>query len=190
MPYDLSNYLVIGVSSRALFDLSRENEIFENEGLEAYCRYQLEHENDILEPGTGFASAGRILVTGDHNMFADSTIGLTGNLALATNMVVWACSARPLMGTPAQLSVASGGVQTLTLAAGSSFAASGANRRASSEARRVKKRITSKRPCARRVRRTPGGSGSSAGSNPSGARISPTRAPSWMPSFLASGVPE
>jgi 5'-nucleotidase len=55
MPYDLSNYLVIGVSSRALFDLSRENEIYEQEGLEAYCRYQLDHENDILKPGTGFA---------------------------------------------------------------------------------------------------------------------------------------
>ncbi|MCP4981667.1 MAG: 5'-nucleotidase [Gammaproteobacteria bacterium] len=55
MSYDLSNYLVIGVSSRALFDLSRENEIYETDGLEAYCRYQLEHENDILKPGTGFA---------------------------------------------------------------------------------------------------------------------------------------
>ena len=55
MAYDLSDKLVIGVSSRALFDLSRENEIYENEGLEAYCRYQLEHENDVLEPGTGFA---------------------------------------------------------------------------------------------------------------------------------------
>ena len=55
MPYDLSNYLVIGVSSRALFDLSRENEIYETQGLEAYCRYQLEHENDVLKPGTGFA---------------------------------------------------------------------------------------------------------------------------------------
>jgi 5'-nucleotidase len=55
MPYDLSNYLVIGVSSRALFDLNRENEIYEKEGLEAYCRYQLEHENDVLKPGTGFA---------------------------------------------------------------------------------------------------------------------------------------
>jgi 5'-nucleotidase len=55
MAYDLSNYLVIGVSSRALFDLTLENEIFESEGLEAYCRYQLEHENDVLEPGTGFA---------------------------------------------------------------------------------------------------------------------------------------
>jgi 5'-nucleotidase len=55
MAYDLSNYLVIGISSRALFDLSKENEIYEKEGLEAYCRYQLEHENDILQPGTGFA---------------------------------------------------------------------------------------------------------------------------------------
>jgi len=55
MPYDLSNYLVIGVSSRALFDLNWENEIYEKEGLEAYCRYQLEHENDVLKPGTGFA---------------------------------------------------------------------------------------------------------------------------------------
>ena len=35
MPYDLSNYLVIGVSSRALFDLSLENEIYEKEGLDA-----------------------------------------------------------------------------------------------------------------------------------------------------------
>jgi len=55
MAYDLSNYLVIGISSRALFDLSRENEIYEQQGLEAYCQYQLEHENDILEPGVGFA---------------------------------------------------------------------------------------------------------------------------------------
>lgn len=55
MAYDLSNYLVIGVSSRALFDLNKENEIYENDGLEAYCKYQLDHENDILEPGTGFA---------------------------------------------------------------------------------------------------------------------------------------
>ncbi|MCP4429929.1 MAG: 5'-nucleotidase [Gammaproteobacteria bacterium] len=55
MTYDLSNYLVIGVSSRALFDLNKENEIYENDGLEAYCKYQLDHENDILQPGTGFA---------------------------------------------------------------------------------------------------------------------------------------
>ena len=61
MPYDLRNKLVIGVSSRALFDLSRENEIFEQQGLEAYCQYQLEHENDVLQPGTGFALIEAIL---------------------------------------------------------------------------------------------------------------------------------
>lgn len=51
----LAGKMVIGVSSRALLDLSRENEIFETQGLEAYCSYQVEHEQDILKPGPGFA---------------------------------------------------------------------------------------------------------------------------------------
>lgn len=55
MPYELDQRLVIGVSSRALFDLTKENEIFEQEGLEAYCRYQVEHEDEPLQPGPGFA---------------------------------------------------------------------------------------------------------------------------------------
>lgn len=54
MSYKLDNRLVIGVSSRALFDLTKENEIFEKEGLEAYCKYTVEHEEDTLKPGPGF----------------------------------------------------------------------------------------------------------------------------------------
>lgn len=54
MAYDLENRLVVGVSSRALFDLTEENEIFEREGVEAYCKYQVEHENDLLRPGNGY----------------------------------------------------------------------------------------------------------------------------------------
>ena len=54
MAYDLEHRLVIGVSSRALFDLSVENELFETQGVEAYCRYQGEHEKDYLMPGNGF----------------------------------------------------------------------------------------------------------------------------------------
>lgn len=54
MSYDLENRLVVGVSSRALFDLSTENQIFESDGVDAYCRYQVEHEDDILQPGPGF----------------------------------------------------------------------------------------------------------------------------------------
>ena len=54
MPYDLTHPLVIGISSRALFNLEEENRIFEEEGLAAYTKYQLEHERDILPQGSGF----------------------------------------------------------------------------------------------------------------------------------------
>ena len=54
MALSLEDKLVIGVSSRALFDLEEENRIFEEQGLEAYSKYQTEHESDILKPGTAF----------------------------------------------------------------------------------------------------------------------------------------
>ncbi len=54
MALSLDDKLVIGVSSRALFDLEEENRIFEEQGLEAYSKYQFEHENDVLKPGTAF----------------------------------------------------------------------------------------------------------------------------------------
>ncbi|WP_159475016.1 5'-nucleotidase [Chryseobacterium sp. 18068] len=54
MPLDLSEVLVIGVSSRALFDLEKENEIFEKEGIAGYRKYQQENENEPLLPGTAF----------------------------------------------------------------------------------------------------------------------------------------
>ena len=54
MPYDLKNPLVIGISSRALFDLEAENRIFETQGLKAYEEYQVLHEKDILPKGPAF----------------------------------------------------------------------------------------------------------------------------------------
>lgn len=54
MPYDLTEPLVIGISSRALFNLEAENQIFEEKGLEAYAAYQKEHENDTLQKGSAF----------------------------------------------------------------------------------------------------------------------------------------
>ncbi len=54
MAYELDKRLVVGVSSRALFDMVMENDIFEKQGVEAYCRYQVDHENEILKPGPGF----------------------------------------------------------------------------------------------------------------------------------------
>ena len=63
MAMDLDGKLVVGISSRALFDLEEENRIFEEQGLEAYCKYQVEHENDILKPGMAFP-----LVKALHNL--------------------------------------------------------------------------------------------------------------------------
>ena len=47
MPYDLSKPLVIGISSRALFNLEDENKIFEEKCLYEYYKYQIENE-DLL----------------------------------------------------------------------------------------------------------------------------------------------
>lgn len=61
MSYQLNNKMVIGISSRALFDLTIENEIFEHYGVEAYCKYQVDHEKDILKPGPGFGLVKSLL---------------------------------------------------------------------------------------------------------------------------------
>lgn len=54
MPVDLSQTLVVGVSTRALFNLEKENEVFEKEGITGYRKFQLENEDEPLEPGTAF----------------------------------------------------------------------------------------------------------------------------------------
>jgi 5'-nucleotidase len=55
MAYALNDKLVIGISSRALFDLEFENGIYMDKGLEEYIKYEMEHENDVLQPGTAFS---------------------------------------------------------------------------------------------------------------------------------------
>ena len=61
MAVSFDDYLVVGISSRALFNLEKENEIFETLGLEAYREYQIEHENDILPKGSGFNLVNNLL---------------------------------------------------------------------------------------------------------------------------------
>lgn len=53
--------LVVGISSRALFDLGESHEVFEREGLDAYRRFQIDHENDVLKPGVAFPLATKLL---------------------------------------------------------------------------------------------------------------------------------
>jgi 5'-nucleotidase len=54
MALDLSQILVVGVSSRSLFNLEKENEIFNKEGISGFRKYQLEHEEEPLELDTAF----------------------------------------------------------------------------------------------------------------------------------------
>lgn len=56
-----SNQLVIGVSSRALFDLDESHMLYEQEGLDSYSKYQIENENRTLEPGTAYSLVQNLL---------------------------------------------------------------------------------------------------------------------------------
>ena len=59
------NLLTVAVSSSALFDLTESDSIYQNEGLEAYRRYQIEHEEQVLEPGEGFLLVKKLLSLND-----------------------------------------------------------------------------------------------------------------------------
>ncbi len=61
MAYDLKDKLVVGVSSRALFDLEEENKIFVEKGLDEYYKYQLDNENKPLNRGTGYRLIDNLL---------------------------------------------------------------------------------------------------------------------------------
>jgi 5'-nucleotidase len=56
-----SRKLVVAISSRALFDLDESHSLFETEGKEAFCQYQVEHENEPLEPGVAFPLVQKLL---------------------------------------------------------------------------------------------------------------------------------
>ena len=58
---DSARPLVVAISSRALFNLEESHRLFEAEGLEAYQRYQLAHEEDVLEPGVAFPLVKKLL---------------------------------------------------------------------------------------------------------------------------------
>ena len=50
----MDNTLTIGISTRALFDLEAEHEIFMRDGAGAYVDYQIHHEDEVLRPGPAF----------------------------------------------------------------------------------------------------------------------------------------
>lgn len=59
--------LVVAISSRALFDLDESHQIYEQEGTEAYCQYQIAHEDVPLQPGGAFNLVRKLLALNDNN---------------------------------------------------------------------------------------------------------------------------
>ena len=58
---DNTDKLVIGIASRALFDLEASHDVFEQQGVEAYCRYQIANEDNTLDPGVAFGLTRKLL---------------------------------------------------------------------------------------------------------------------------------
>lgn len=61
MAYPIEQKLVVGITSTALFDFSKEHQIFLEDGLDAFRSYQAEHCNDAPAPGAAFPFIKRLL---------------------------------------------------------------------------------------------------------------------------------
>ena len=57
----VTDKLVIAISSRALFDLDASNTVFERDGVLAYSKYQVSHEEEVLAPGVAFPLVKKLL---------------------------------------------------------------------------------------------------------------------------------
>ncbi len=78
MPLDLSNTLVVGISSTALFDLSDADAVFRSKfdtdketAISEYRKYTLEHEDDPLDDGTGMPLVRALLDLNQHKKEGD-----------------------------------------------------------------------------------------------------------------------
>jgi 5'-nucleotidase len=60
--------LVIGISSRALFDLNESHALFESKGLETYADYQVDREDVFLKPGVAFPLAKKLLALNEDDV--------------------------------------------------------------------------------------------------------------------------
>jgi len=67
MAVSIDDKLVVAISSRTLFALEESHRVYESEGVEAYCKYQIDHESELLEPGVAFPLVRKLLNLTDPN---------------------------------------------------------------------------------------------------------------------------
>jgi len=58
---DTGQRLVVAISSRALFDLDASHNIYQQQGIEAYCQYQISHEDEVLPQGVAYSLVRKLL---------------------------------------------------------------------------------------------------------------------------------
>ena len=73
MPETLAGKLVVGISSRALFDLEAEDQLFRDEGRCAFVEYQKERAREFLLRGAAFPLAKNLLAL-KHPSSGDSLV--------------------------------------------------------------------------------------------------------------------
>jgi 5'-nucleotidase len=78
LPLDLSNTLVVGISATALYDMQESDGLFRDlfvsdpdEAIDKYRAYMLEHEDEPLEPGTGFPLVKALLQLNEYQLKTD-----------------------------------------------------------------------------------------------------------------------
>lgn len=81
--------LVVGISSRALFDLEESHAIYETQGLEAYREYQIAHEHDLLLPGDAFPLVKKLVAINEQHPEAPVEVVLMSRNSADTGLRVF-----------------------------------------------------------------------------------------------------
>lgn len=76
---DLSNQLVVALSSRALFDFEEENQLFEDADDRAYMRLQSERLNIPANPGVAFPLVRKLMAFNTEDMHRVEVVMLSRN---------------------------------------------------------------------------------------------------------------
>jgi len=79
MAVSLDKQLVVALSSRALFDLEAENQVFEAQGDTAYAQLQLERIDQPAQPGVAFPLVRKLLAFNDDGQHRVEVVILSRN---------------------------------------------------------------------------------------------------------------
>jgi 5'-nucleotidase len=91
-----SRSLTLGISAGALFDLALEQDVLRAHGIDAYRRYQLEHEADVLPPGPGLPVLELLQKEGRRSQRGVELVVLSQSPAAASRRVLESARQRDL----------------------------------------------------------------------------------------------